>query len=117
VKDDGFRHVGRCAQLERLSCMYCRETGDAATAHIAGLRLKNYYAGLTQITDRSLELLGAMNTLEQIEFYECLQITDAGLPGLARLPRLREISVSGSPRVTHTGMKVFPADVRVRYST
>ena len=117
VKDDGFRHVGRCAQLERLSCMYCRETGDAATAHIAGLRLKNYYAGLTQITDRSLELLGAMNTLEQIEFYECLQITDAGLPALARLPRLREISVSGSPRVTHTGMKVFPADVRVRYST
>jgi hypothetical protein len=117
VKDDGFRHVGHCEQLERLSCMYCRETGDASTAHIAGLRLKSYYAGLTQITDRSLELLGGMHTLEQIEFYECLRITDAGLPALARLPQLREVSVAGSPRVTHTGMKVFPAGVRVRYST
>ena len=24
VPDDGFRHVGRCAQLEGLLCMYCR---------------------------------------------------------------------------------------------
>ena len=46
VPDDGFRHVGRCEQLEALWCMYCRDTGDAATEHIAGLsRLKTYYAG------------------------------------------------------------------------
>src|SRR5262249_4519005 len=31
--DAGFRHLGRCARLERLTCMYCRETGDAATTH------------------------------------------------------------------------------------
>src|SRR5262249_1340708 len=54
--DDGFRHIGRCARLERLSCMYCRETGDAATAYIAELPLRYYYAGLTQITDASLEI-------------------------------------------------------------
>src|SRR5262249_34014595 len=28
-RDDGFRHVGRCRKLDRLTCMYCRETGDA----------------------------------------------------------------------------------------
>ena len=28
IKDDGFRHVGKCVELERLTCMYCRETGD-----------------------------------------------------------------------------------------
>jgi hypothetical protein len=117
VKDDGFRHVGRCERLERLTCMYCRDTTDAATAHVTGLPLKSYYAGLTQITDRSLELLGGMDTLEQIEFFECAHITDDGLPALARLPRLREVSVSGSPRVTHAGMRVFPARVRSRYST
>src|SRR5262249_11886896 len=55
VSDDGFRHVGLCVQLEKLTCMYCRDTGDAATEHIAGLSsLKHYYAGRTQITDRSL---------------------------------------------------------------
>jgi hypothetical protein len=117
VRDDGFRHVGGCERLERLTCMYCRDTTDAATAHVTGLPLKYYYAGLTQITDRSLQLLGGMDTLEQIEFYECLQITDSGLPALAALPRLREVSVSGSPRVTHTGMRAFPAHVRARYST
>jgi len=31
VPDPGFRHVGRCAELEDLWCMYCRDTGDAAT--------------------------------------------------------------------------------------
>jgi hypothetical protein len=117
VNDSGFRHIGRCATLERLSCMYCRETTDAATNHIAGLQLRAYYAGLTQITDRSLEILGGMTSLEQIELYECLHVTDAGLVFLSTLPRLRQIEISGSPRVTLEGTGVFPQTVTVRYST
>ena len=117
VQDPGFRHVGRCERLERLTCMYCRETTDEATVHIAGLKIRYYYAGLTLITDRSLEILGRMPTLEQIEFYECNGITDAGLPFLASLPRLREVALEGSPGVTLAGTKVFAPGVRVRYST
>ena len=117
VRDEGFRHVGRCERLTRLTCMYCRETTDVATAHIAGLQLQYYYAGLTQITDRSLEVLGGMATLEQVEFYECKGVTDAGLPFLARLPRLREVHLDGLPAVTFEGTKVFPAHVRVHYTT
>jgi hypothetical protein len=75
VKDAGFRHVGRCVRLERLSCMYCRDTTDIATGHIAGLQLKTYYAGLTQITDRSLEILGRMLSLESIELFETKGVT------------------------------------------
>jgi len=90
MKDDGFRHVGRCRRLERLTCMYCRDTTDFATEHVAGLGLKYYYAGLTQITDRSLAILGNMSSLEQVDLYECKGITDAGLVFLAGLPRLRE---------------------------
>lgn len=117
LKDDGFRHVGRCARLERLTCMYCRESGDAATAHIAGLALKYYYAGLTQITDRSLEILGRMDSLEQIDLYECNGITDAGIAFLAKLPRLREVNLDSLPGVTFEGTKVFGKEVRVKYST
>src|SRR5262247_3474326 len=94
-----------------------RVTTDVATVHIVRLPLLYYYAGLTQITDRSLEVLGGMWTLEQVEFYECKGVTDAGLPFLARLPRLREVHLDGLPGVTLEGTKVFPAHVRVHYTT
>ena len=116
-QDDAFRHIGRCRNLERLTCMYCRETGDAATEHIRGLAINYYYAGLTQITDRSLEILGGMESLERVDLYECLQVTDAGLPFLARLPRLREVHLDGLPGVTLEGTKVFQPGVHVYHSS
>jgi hypothetical protein len=114
-QDASFRHIGRCEKLEDLSCMYCRETGDAATQHIAGLRLKKYYAGLTQITDRSLEVLGCMTSLEVVELFETKNITDAGLAHLSKLPRLNRVELFGVPRVTLAGTKVFPATVQVNW--
>jgi hypothetical protein len=115
-RDDGFRHIGRCRNLERLTCMYCRETADAATEHIKDLPIRYYYAGLTQITDRSLEVLGGIESLEQADFYECLRITDAGLPHLARLPALREVHFDHLPGVTFEGTKVFRPAVQVHYT-
>jgi hypothetical protein len=117
VKDDGFRHIGRCQRIERLTCMYCRETTDAATGHIVGLPLKYYYAGLTLITDRSLEVLGRISSLEQVDLYECQGVTDAGLVYLAQLPRLREVNLDSLPGVTLEGTRVFPAHVRVKHTT
>jgi hypothetical protein len=117
VPDAGFRHVGRCEYLEGLWCMYCQDTGDAATEHIAGLsRLKTYYAGKTRITDRSLEILGRMATLERLEFWQCAGLTDAGVAHLAALPQLREIGLDGLPNVTREAVALFPAHVRVNYS-
>src|SRR5262249_7282402 len=58
VNDDGFRHVGRCSQLESLILMYCRDTTDVATSHLVGMpNLKKYHAGYTMITDMSLQML------------------------------------------------------------
>src|SRR5262249_20628318 len=87
VTDDGFRHVGRCGKLERLSCMYCRESGDIATGHIAGLQLKYYYAGLTQITDLSLEILGRIPTLETVDLSETRAVSAPGPRHLVKLLR------------------------------
>ena len=116
VHDAGFRYIGACPRLERLTCMYCRDTTDLATDHIANLNLKYYYAGLTQITDRSLALLGKMSSLEKVEFYECQHITDAGLPYLATLSNLKELNLEGCPGITFTGIKAIPGRVRVHYS-
>jgi hypothetical protein len=117
VTDEGFAHIGRCERLEHLSCMYCRDTTDASTEHIAALQLRKYYAGLTQITDRSLEIFGRMESLEEFELYEVAGVTDVGLAFLAGLPRLRTVELSGLPHVTYEGTRVFPARVRVKYST
>jgi hypothetical protein len=114
VNDDGFRHVGRCQKLENLWCMYCQETGDVSTEHIEGLALKTYYAGHTRITDRSLEILGRMDSLEKLEFWECGGLTDAGAAHLARLPVLREVSFDGLVRVTRDVIRLFPERVRVK---
>jgi len=99
-----------------LWCMYCQDTGDAATNHIASLsRLTTYYAGKTQISDRSLEILGRMLSLEKLTFWQCHGITDAGLAALARLPRLSDINLEGLPNVTREAIAAFPANVRVNY--
>ena len=51
-----------------------------------------------------------------MEFYECQHITDAGLPYLATLSNLKELSLEGCPGITFTGIKAIPKRVRVHYS-
>ena len=117
VPDDGYRHIGRCERLESLVLMYCRDTTDVATGHIAGLpRLKKYFASYTQITDRTPEILAEISSLEQVTFSACSRLTNAGVAALARLPRLREVDVGGMPKVTSDVVAAFRPGVTVKYS-
>ena len=117
VNDSGFRHIGRCENLEALWCMYCRDTGDKATSYISSLpKLKTYYAGKTNITDRSLEILSRMSSLERVELWECAGVTDQGLRHLADLPRLQELNLQGMSQITRQAAAAFPSRVRVRYA-
>jgi hypothetical protein len=97
--------------------MYCRETTDVATGHIVGLpALEKYFASYTRITDRTPELLSGMESLEEVEFSACAGLTSTGVAALARLPRLREVSVGDMRNVTPEIVAAFPGRVRVRYS-
>jgi Leucine-rich repeat (LRR) protein len=117
VPDDGYRHIARCTQLEDLILMYCRETTDAATQHISTLPgLKRYFASYNKITDRSLEILGRMKSLERIELCSVPGVTNVGLAFLANLPRLRQLTLSELPNVTREAVAVFPSSVRIEYS-
>jgi hypothetical protein len=116
VPDEGYRHIARCTGLEALTLMYCRETTDAATAHIVGLpRLTRYFASYTRITDRTPELLATMDSLERVTFDSCARLTNSGVAALARLPRLRELRVSGRG-VTRAVTAAFPPSVEVSCS-
>ncbi|MDP9280377.1 MAG: hypothetical protein M3P00_13250, partial [Gemmatimonadota bacterium] len=118
VPDDGYRHISRCERLESLVLMYCRDTTDVATQHIAALpRLKKYFASYNRITDRTPEILSRVDSLEDVTFDSCAGLSNAGITALARLPRLRELRVESMPRVTADVAAAFPPTVRVRYST
>jgi Leucine-rich repeat (LRR) protein len=116
VPDEGYRHIGHCEQLESLVLMYCRDTTDRATEHLVGLpALERYFASYTRITDRTPELLSEIGSLESVTFDGCAGVTNAGIAALARLPKLRELRVSGA-RITADVADAFPAGVSVRYS-
>ena len=116
IPDEGYRHIGRCSRLESLVLMYCRETSDRATEHIAGLpRLKKYFASYTRITDRTPEILSGIQSLEEVTLSTCARVTNAGIATLARLPHLREVRVSGMPKVTQDVAAAFPTGVNVEY--
>ncbi len=115
IPDAGYRHIGRCEELTELTLMYCRDTTDRSTELIAGLpRLRRYFASYNQITDRSLEILSGMDSLEEIELSAVAGITNAGVGALARLPRLREVRVSGN-RLTRDVVSLFPPRIHAHY--
>jgi hypothetical protein len=116
VPNEGFRHIGRCDRLESLVLMYCRDTTDRATEHVAGLAsLKNYFASYTMVSDRTPEILAGIVSLETIGLSAIPGITNAGIAALARLPRLRELDLGGLQNVTPDVVGVFPPRIDVSY--
>jgi Leucine-rich repeat (LRR) protein len=116
VPDEGYRHIGRCERLESLVLMYCRDTTDRATEHIATLpNLKKYYASYTLVTDRTPQILAGISSLENIGLTQLHGITNTGIAALTRLPRLRELDLGGLRNVTPDVVALFPPHVRVRY--
>ena len=115
VPDAGYRHIGKCEQLDSLVLMYCRDTTDAATEHITRLRhLTYYFNSYTTISDRTPQLLSKMDSLERVTFDSCHHLTNAGIAALARLPRLRELRIAGRG-LTPDAVNAFPPRVRVHY--
>ena len=116
VPDAGYRHIGRCRDLEQLLLMYCRDTTDAATDHITGLsKLTRYFNSYTTITDHTPQLLSHMDSLQSITFDACNNLTNAGIASLARLPGLQELRVSGNA-LTPAVTGAFPPRVTVHYA-
>lgn len=116
IPDAGYRHIGRCGEMESLVLMYCRDTTDVATEQIVGLtKLKRYFNSYTAITDRTPQLLSGMNSLESVTFDACHGLTNDGVAALARLPRLKEVRVAGNG-LTREIAKAFPSGLSVHYS-
>jgi hypothetical protein len=116
VPDEGYRHIARCDRLESLVLMYCRDTTDRATEHLATIpNLKKYYASYTRVTDRTPQILAGISSLENIGLTQLHGVTNAGIAALTQLPRLRELDLGGLRYVTPDVVALFPPHVRVHY--
>src|SRR5262245_7269544 len=114
--DAAFEHIAKIPRLERLTNMYNRSTGDAATRYLgAHPTLVDYGAFGTQITDDSLRILAGLPRLETIAFTNCDFITDDGMRALAALPRLRRVSDGSCVRVTGDWLASMPAGVEATH--
>jgi hypothetical protein len=117
VPDAGYRHIAKCDRLRSLVLMYCRDTTDIATAHIAGMQaLESYFASYTRITDETPRMLAGIASLRSVTFDSCGQLTDDGVAALSRLPHLRTLRLSGrflTPAISAR----FPSSVTVHYGT
>jgi hypothetical protein len=110
--DAAFEHIAKIPRLERLTNMYNRSTGDAATRYLRAHPTLVYYGAFgTQITDESLRILAGCARLEEAAFTNCDYITDDGMRELASLPRLRRVSTGSCLRVTGAWLTSMPAGV------
>lgn len=60
--------------------------------------------------------MSGIESLEKVTFSDCHGLTNTGIATLARLPRLRELHVSGMPQVTSDVVAAFPSRIRVEHS-
>ena len=58
-----------------------------------------------KITDRSLEVLAGLSTLEWIEREHTVQVTNSGIVALALLPNLQQVSIGACRRSRATGRR------------
>jgi hypothetical protein len=58
-----------------------------------------------------------MASLESVLLHYTAGVTDTGLRDLARLPRLKKVTIEGLPRVTAEGIDALPPEVRVNILT
>jgi len=107
--------------------MYCQRitqdgrrinnTGDQSTEYFCAhaTKLRAYNIWLSDITDRSLELLSGMQSIESLLFYDCPKITDSGVRSLAAAPRLKSIDLQENPNVTPAALSDFDRSVQVNF--
>jgi Leucine-rich repeat (LRR) protein len=113
IPDAGYRHIGQCVDLESLILMYCRDTTDAATEHLTGLKkLARYFNSYTTITDRTPEILSTLDSLAEVTFDNCHNLTNAGIAKLAKLPKLVKLRVQARDVTSDVGA-AFAARVTV----
>jgi hypothetical protein len=79
--------------LQKLNLRFTKIT-DLSFITLKNLPLRSLNVGYTPITDNAFQDLP--KSLEEIELYNCRQLTDHAFTHIAQLPRLRRLNISGN---------------------
>lgn len=96
ISDEGLAHISQMPNLEVLCLHGMKNITDDGIAHLTKMpSLHKLNIASSQVTDRGLEYLSQIKTLEHLELPQDQKgITDRGLEYLSRLPNLKELSIS-----------------------
>ncbi len=104
ITSDGLRHLRGLSRLRVLS-LWKTAIDDRGLAHLAGhTGLENLVLDNTGIGDAGLVHLRDLTELEEWLGLCHTKVTDAGLPNLARLRKLRSLNLIGT-QATKAGMR------------
>lgn len=103
LDDDGLATLGKCTSLSMLELGWSSGvTGRGFTAWREGLRSISGSAGFD---DEGARALACLDSLEHVYLEHAERLTDEGLAALARLPRLRALTITGE--VTDLGLRAL----------
>jgi hypothetical protein len=142
ITDAGLKHLARCPRLEFASLQACEAITDAGLAHFAAMptfrtlivqdcsrltaagirhftkepRLTDLAIGGEDMREDVLAEVEKITTLEELNLTTFRnQLTDKTLAHVGRLPRLRELILSGNERHTDTGLRGLAAAPALEY--
>jgi len=108
--NDSLVHLEPLVYLEQL--LVGNSITDAGILHLRLLRnLRHFEIALAgvpayNITDESMGVLGGLGNMEILRLYFCSRVSDLGLEQLARLSKLKELTLNGCG-ITDKGLNIL----------
>jgi hypothetical protein len=107
ITNTGFAHLARCTKLEKLylSGMQPLRVTDDGLKSLAGLvHLKVFDAGATPFTDAGIAHLAPLVNMEELPLDFNTRVSDASMPTIAKMTKLRVLRFHGARGVTDAGI-------------
>ena len=114
ISDRGLRELRPAPGIADLNLCFAEQIGDEGASamrnwkHLTRLNLRG-----TKITDATLEMLGDLTTLEDLDI-GFAQLTDVGLDHLTPLAHLRKLAMGGN-KLTSSGLQFLRQLPQIEY--